>query len=39
MGVRRGEYGRLVEEPQRKRLLVRRRLGLEDISMNGQEVG
>jgi hypothetical protein len=37
MGVRRGEYGRLVEEPER--LLVRRRLALEDISMNGKEVG
>ena len=39
MGEKRGEYGLLVGKPERKRLIVTRGLGWEDISVNVQGVG
>jgi len=38
MGERRDEYGLLVGKPERKRLLVTRRRGWEDIAVNAQGV-
>jgi hypothetical protein len=39
MGEKRGAYGVLVEKPERKRPLGRRKLRWENIKMDLQEVG